>query len=336
MIERLLDRPIAFQRVFVTLTGSVEAALMLSQAMYWSNRTDDDDGWFWKTREEWEEETGMKRSGQESARRKLRRHKFWEEELRGVPAKLHYRIDIQELENALRHSGDDDQPTSRQESNQPVGGKAASQLAGIQPTGRPGSSQHYTESTTEITTETTAETKDFFAGAKAQDSGQEIVNASQETNGTDLIVNDISEKSPSQTKTSSDYAKEPAPLTEWQSQVGALCWTCFGHDKVADLTEEKRGQLLREAKFMFKERDFTIDELREWVENIWRNDFRWKKNKQLPDPSYVRSTIARVRSKPMPKDEADDIFQRARNFDFSGASDEIKQALRDSGLYSGA
>ena len=31
---QLLDRPIAFHRCFVTLTGSVTAALMLSQALY--------------------------------------------------------------------------------------------------------------------------------------------------------------------------------------------------------------------------------------------------------------------------------------------------------------
>jgi hypothetical protein len=32
----LLDRPIAFHRIFVELTGSVLAAVMLSQAFYWS------------------------------------------------------------------------------------------------------------------------------------------------------------------------------------------------------------------------------------------------------------------------------------------------------------
>ncbi len=37
----LLDRPIAFYRVFVMITGSVTGALMLSQAVYWSKRTDD-------------------------------------------------------------------------------------------------------------------------------------------------------------------------------------------------------------------------------------------------------------------------------------------------------
>jgi hypothetical protein len=49
---QILDRPIAFHRCLVRVTKSVAAALMLSQAIYWSNRTKDPDGWFWKTAED--------------------------------------------------------------------------------------------------------------------------------------------------------------------------------------------------------------------------------------------------------------------------------------------
>ena len=48
----LLDRPIAFHRVFVTITGSLAAGVMLSQALYWSRRTKDPEGWFYKTQPE--------------------------------------------------------------------------------------------------------------------------------------------------------------------------------------------------------------------------------------------------------------------------------------------
>lgn len=54
----LLDRPIAFQRSFIRLEMGVTAALFLSQLTYWTNRTTDD-GWVYKTRDEWEEETGF-------------------------------------------------------------------------------------------------------------------------------------------------------------------------------------------------------------------------------------------------------------------------------------
>ncbi|MCI0653669.1 MAG: hypothetical protein L0Y39_04225, partial [Methylococcaceae bacterium] len=58
----LLDRPIAFHRSFVQLTGSVTAALVLSQAVYWQRRVSEDhDGWWYKTRSQWIEETGLSR-----------------------------------------------------------------------------------------------------------------------------------------------------------------------------------------------------------------------------------------------------------------------------------
>lgn len=89
----LLDRPIAFHRCFVTVTGSVTAALMLSQALYWQQRTKDESGWWYKTRDEWTAETGMKRKEQEGARRKLRKLGLLHEQRRGVPAQLWYQLD---------------------------------------------------------------------------------------------------------------------------------------------------------------------------------------------------------------------------------------------------
>jgi hypothetical protein len=96
-VIEILDRPIAFHRCFVKITGSVSAALMLSQAVYWSNRTNDPDGWFYKTAEEWEEETGLSAYEQEGARRRLRATGFWEEVRKGIPARLFFRIDAKRL-----------------------------------------------------------------------------------------------------------------------------------------------------------------------------------------------------------------------------------------------
>lgn len=97
----LLQRPIAFHRVFVDLTGSVLAALMLSQAFYWTGKSKTKTDWFWKTQEEWQEETGMTRWEQETARKTLRKTDFWEEQKKGIPAKLYYRVDLAKLMLAL-------------------------------------------------------------------------------------------------------------------------------------------------------------------------------------------------------------------------------------------
>lgn len=94
-VWKMFDRPVAFHRGFVTLTGSVTAALMLSQAVYWSQRSSHPAGWFYKTAEDWEQETGLTRREQETARKRLRHFVWWQEELHkanGVPT-LYFRVD---------------------------------------------------------------------------------------------------------------------------------------------------------------------------------------------------------------------------------------------------
>jgi hypothetical protein len=151
LLKKLLDRPIAFHRVFVSVGGGVLPALMLSQAVYWSSRTDDPKGWFYKTQAQWEEETGMGRWEQETARKKLREMGFWYEERRGVPAKLFYRVDMDSLYRSMAAIKNDGIPhTGLRESHNQEGGIPADKSDGI-----PQSLN--TETTTEITTETTTE-----------------------------------------------------------------------------------------------------------------------------------------------------------------------------------
>jgi len=100
----LLGRPIAFQRCFVKITGSITASLMLSQAVYWSDKGSLADGWFYKTQDEWEAETGMSRYEQETARKILRSKGLLEEKKIGVPCKLHYRVNLDSLQTSLREN----------------------------------------------------------------------------------------------------------------------------------------------------------------------------------------------------------------------------------------
>ena len=95
----LLDRPIAYHRVFVTLTKSVKAAVLLSQAVYWQKRANQADGWWYKTAEEWQEETGLTKHEQDTARRDC--EPYLTSDLRGVPATLYWKIDEEKLTNAL-------------------------------------------------------------------------------------------------------------------------------------------------------------------------------------------------------------------------------------------
>jgi len=94
-----LDRPIAYHRVFAALTGSVKAAVLLSQAVYWQKRAKQADGWWYKTADEWTEETGLSKREQDTARKDC--EKYLKTELRGIPATLYWRVDEDALEAAL-------------------------------------------------------------------------------------------------------------------------------------------------------------------------------------------------------------------------------------------
>ena len=99
----VFDLPVTFHRCLVPVTGSVTAALMLSQAIWASQAADpDEDGWFAKSRDEWEEETGLSRWEQQTARRVLRDGGFLEERRVGIPARLCFRVRSAEVLRALQ------------------------------------------------------------------------------------------------------------------------------------------------------------------------------------------------------------------------------------------
>ena len=67
----LLGRHIAFHRRLVDLTANVKAALLLSQSIYWTRHGRDivrSGGWFLKTTDQWEMETGLSAREQATAR----------------------------------------------------------------------------------------------------------------------------------------------------------------------------------------------------------------------------------------------------------------------------
>ncbi|MGY3830925.1 primosomal protein I [Citrobacter freundii] len=101
---QLLDRPIAYNPSFAKLkAGKVKsgpvAAVFLSQLVYWHNRMDG--GWMYKTQADIANETALTRDEQETARKRLVALGVLEEERRGVPATMHYRINTKRLEALL-------------------------------------------------------------------------------------------------------------------------------------------------------------------------------------------------------------------------------------------
>ncbi|WP_202913975.1 hypothetical protein [Serratia sp. 3ACOL1] len=161
ILMQLLDRPIAFQPSFVAIGAGVTGAVLLSQLVYWQNRMD---GWFYKTQAELTTETGLTRYEQEGARKKLIAAGVLEEKLRGVPAKLFFRVNEIALETLLIQHAENQQSSMRKTRKlgcgKPADKNAENPQASLQETseqvrGNPASipTGDYTETTAENTTE---------------------------------------------------------------------------------------------------------------------------------------------------------------------------------------
>jgi len=85
---------IAVPRLFIDLMGSVEGGLFLSQALYWSDRTTNQQNWFWKTYHEWYHETRLTKYQVKKLATKCERYGFLKTKVKkanGNPT-LHYKI----------------------------------------------------------------------------------------------------------------------------------------------------------------------------------------------------------------------------------------------------
>jgi hypothetical protein len=159
-LRRLLNRPIAYHRVFATIGGGAKAGLFLSQGFYWTNIKDESDpdasGWFYKTQAEWEFETGLTRDEQETARRQLIKRGLLQEKRQGLPAKLHFQIQKDKVLSALWAvlNGDTAElsQSSMGDSHKLGSGKAPNQNAAKPPT------LESTEITSKSTSKTTSST----------------------------------------------------------------------------------------------------------------------------------------------------------------------------------
>jgi hypothetical protein len=93
----ILGSPIAYYTAFARVLGGVEPGILTSQFFYWYGKGHNPDGWIYKTQSEIEEETGLTRRNQETARKKLRELGVLEERYSGMPAKLYYRLNLDTL-----------------------------------------------------------------------------------------------------------------------------------------------------------------------------------------------------------------------------------------------
>lgn len=107
IIKALNQRPIAYYPIYRKLMGSVAGGVLLSQIMYRYGNLKKDQDEFDASDDELRNQTGLSEWELKTEKNKLRESGFVEINLRGVPAKTHYMVDIQKLAEKLSSLEDD-------------------------------------------------------------------------------------------------------------------------------------------------------------------------------------------------------------------------------------
>lgn len=69
LIERISGQPsvISIMRLYVDIFGDLETAAVVSQCVFWSDKGTVEEGWFYKSRDDWKKAIGIKRTALDSA-----------------------------------------------------------------------------------------------------------------------------------------------------------------------------------------------------------------------------------------------------------------------------
>lgn len=100
ILALLTDRVLAYRPIFSRLRNDKKrlgtvASIFLSQLFYWQGKEANSSGWIYKTQKEWENETGLSRDEQQTARRRLCKAGILTEKLAGNPARLWYKLEFE-------------------------------------------------------------------------------------------------------------------------------------------------------------------------------------------------------------------------------------------------
>lgn len=89
-----VGRAVAFYPNLARALGSVEAALFFAQLFYWQDKTSDEDLGVFKSKEEWQEETGLCRSEQDRAVKRLEHFGLLTRTHKRLEHRMYYQLDF--------------------------------------------------------------------------------------------------------------------------------------------------------------------------------------------------------------------------------------------------
>lgn len=85
----------------------------------------------------------------------------------------------------------------------------------------------------------------------------------------------------------------PATPTPQQEMFAAVCESVGWDYKT--ITDKDKGQVAQTVGVLIKA-DYTVDDIRRFITEIWFKDWRWQKNQQYPTLSQLRQDIGKLRS----------------------------------------
>lgn len=101
------NQTVVSARMVQALNGNGNAAIMLSQLLFWARQKADEDGWFYRTADQMQKRCGLGEKAQRNAAETLSDLGLVETDLRGMPAKKHYRVRLREVISLLTDAEQD-------------------------------------------------------------------------------------------------------------------------------------------------------------------------------------------------------------------------------------
>lgn len=101
-----LEKPIAFSAPLARALGGIEEAIFVQQLYYWMQRAGRSDGFVYKSKKEWEQETTLTRRKLDRVRKKLENQGIIETKVlkANKAPTLHYKLNIGIVQNVLNES----------------------------------------------------------------------------------------------------------------------------------------------------------------------------------------------------------------------------------------
>lgn len=159
-LMRTIGRPIAYHPALARMVGGVNAAIFLSQLIYWDERMEDAELGVYKTAEQWEAETGLSVREQTTARRQLRDRGLITETHKRIEHKLYFKLDRDAFDRLIAGAGEVENPEPQNVDSRNAETQFGNSESANTETPKAPSPNHPKRSSlikTEITTETTEE-----------------------------------------------------------------------------------------------------------------------------------------------------------------------------------